>query len=329
MTKCKGCGVDLQSDNSSKPGYIRKDKIDTAMYCEDCFKTIHYGAPNKSKVVDKIDIKDINKSNTPIIYIIDVLNINTESIKYLNDIQNTKKYILLSKIDLLPKSVKEKKIIKYFKDNFYDKAEVMCISSNKNHNILNFYNMLKKDKIKKTFVLGLSNAGKSSFINSIMTINNMTSSITTSPIPNTTFSYLSINIGGIEFIDTPGFKSNTIYNYLSNDKIKLINRVKQLKVKTFQIKSGYSIIIDDLIRIDYLEGNLNSFNFYMNQTLNYKKFKTINCNDFTILPNKTFELEGNEDIVISGLGFIKINKKGKVRVYSLDESFISIRNKMI
>lgn len=38
-----------------------------------------------------------------------------------------------------------------------------------------------------------------------------------------------------------------------------INTKKEIKVKTFQMIKGYSIIVDDILRIDYNAGGLNSF----------------------------------------------------------------------
>lgn len=331
MTRCMGCGITLQCEDNEAKGYIKKEKINDAEYCEKCFKMIHYGKSNNIK--NEIDttkiIEDINNKKDPIIYIIDILNITNDAIEYLKSIKHNKKYVLLTKFDLLPKSVKEKKIINYFKDNFCNKCEVMCISSKNSHNIETFYNMLKKDKAKKVYVVGLTNAGKSSFINSLLLLNNMKPYITTSPIPNTTEAYLNINIGNIEFIDTPGIESNSIHNLLTDDMVLSIKPKKELKVKTFQIKSGYSVIVNELIRIDYLEGHINSFNFYMSDNLKYKKVRTNSHKELITLPNKILDLDGKKDIVINGLGFIKINKKGLIKIYTLDENLINIRNKMI
>lgn len=331
MTKCKGCGISLQCKNNKELGYVKEKKISSALYCEKCFKLIHYGKSNDIK--DNINyneiINNINDAKEAIIFIIDVLNLSDNSVKYFNYLKTNKKYVLLSKFDLLPKSVKEKKIIKYFKENFYDKCDVHCIGSKNNYNIEAFYNKLKKDKIKKIYVVGLTNSGKSSFINSLLSNNNITPFITSSPIPNTTHTFLNIKIDNIEFIDTPGFESNSIYNFLTDDILFLIKPKKEIKVKIYQIKSGNSIIVNDLVRIDYIEGHINSFSFYMNDNLNYKKSKSINSKSLIAMPNKTFKIDGKKDIVINGLGFIKINKPGIVKVYTLDENLIRIRNKMI
>ena len=51
--------------------------------------------------------------------------------------------------------------------------------------------------------------------------------------------------------------------------------------------------------------------------------------DLKALPKKNIHLNGEEDIVINGLGFIKVTKECDVVVYTLDENLISVRKSMI
>ena len=328
--KCIGCGSILQSNNKSLKGYIKEDKIEGSIYCENCFKLIHYG--KLSNINREIDynkvINNINKTNYPILFLIDILNLNEENLKYLKLIKN-KKYILLSKFDILPKGIKEGKIIKYFKDNFINIDDIYCISVVNNYNIDKIFNLLKEKKYKNIFVSGFTNAGKSTLLNAFLKLNNKNELITTSSIPNTTLENININIGGINFIDTPGFKYNvSLYNELDNSKLLKILPKKELKVKTIQVRDGDSILVEDILRIDY-KGEINSLNFYMNNKLQYKKFKTKNKRYLENFNNKEYILEGKKDIVISGLGFIKLNKKGNIKIYINNLNLISIRDKMI
>ena len=328
--KCIGCGVLLQSNEKSKEGYVREDKINDALYCENCFKLIHYGKVNSidnninyNKIID-----NINKTNYPVLFVIDILNLNEENLNYFNMIKN-KKYIILSKFDILPKGIKEGKIIKYFKDNFINIDEILCVSGINNYNIEKLFNLLKDKKHKNIFITGFTNAGKSTILNAFLKLNNMKEVLTTSSSINTTKKDINLNINGINFIDTPGFKyNNSLYNELNEKEIVRVIPKKELKVKTFQINDGDSIIVDNILRIDY-KGNLNSLNFYMNNNLNYKRFKTKNKDYLNKYNFKEFDIDGKKDIVISGLGFIKLNKSGSVKIYIKNTNLISIRNKMI
>ena len=328
--KCIGCGIVLQSSDKTKEGYIREDKIDDSLYCENCFKLIHYGKVNSSdkKVDFKKIIDNINKSKYPVLFVIDVLNLNEENLEIFNIIKN-KKYILLTKFDILPKGIKEGKIIKYFKDNFLNVDDIYCVSGINNYNVEKIFKILKDKKYKNVYLNGFTNAGKSTLLNSFLKLNNMKEVLTTSSSVNTTKESISINIDGINFIDTPGFKyNNSLYNELNEKEIVRVIPKKELKVKTFQVYNGDSIIVDNILRIDY-KGDPNSLNFYMNNNLMYKRFKTKNKDYLNKYDSKEFEIDGKKDIVISGLGFIKLNKSGSIKIYIKNTNLISIRNKMV
>lgn len=331
IKKCIGCGSTLQSIIANKSGYINPKKIEDALYCERCFKIINYGEcdiVNEKKDFQKI-INSINLDNSAVVYLVDILNINIEEMNYLKKFKN-KLFILLTKKDVLPKSIKEKKIIKYFKENYYNSDGIMCISSFKKYNIDKFLEILKEKNINKIYVVGFTNAGKSTFINTLLSSVNEKSSITTSAIPNTTSDFINIKIGDLTIIDTPGFVSNnSIYNYLNiSDVLKIIPK-KEIKVKTYQIKENQTIIIDNILRIDYLSKKNNSFSFYMNNNLEFKRMKIETADELKALPKKNINIKGKEDLVIGGLGFVKITNPCDIVVYTLDENIISVRKNMI
>lgn len=328
--KCIGCGIVLQSNDKSKEGYVREDKINDSVYCENCFKLIHYGKVNSSnKDIDfKKIINDINKTKYPVLFVIDILNLNEENLEFFNMIKN-KKYIILTKFDILPKGIKEGKIVKYFKDNFLNVDDIYCVSGINNYNVEKIFNILRDKKYKNVYLTGFTNAGKSTLLNSFLKLNGMKEVLTTSSSVNTTKENINININGINFIDTPGFKyNNSLYNELNEKEIIRIIPKKELKVKTFQVYNGDSIVIDNILRIDY-KGDPNSLNFYMNNNLMYKRFKTKNKDYLNKYNFKEYEINGKKDIVISGLGFIKLNKSGNIKIYIKNTNLISIRNKMI
>ena len=112
------CGSTLQSIDKTKEGYIREEKISDAKYCERCFKIMHYG---KSYLLDKKVMKDelikeVNKSNKAVLYLVDVTSISEETLSPLKELTN-KVYVILTKKDLLPRSVKDYKLINYIKEN--------------------------------------------------------------------------------------------------------------------------------------------------------------------------------------------------------------------
>ena len=66
----------------------------------------------------------------------------------------------------------------------------------------------------------------------------------------------------------------------------------------------------------------------MSDKLRYEKVKSKN-DKLTILPNSNITIEEPTDILINGLGFIRITKPGNVKIYALDSKLISYRKSMI
>lgn len=330
--KCLGCGSVLQTDSINKEGFIKSSVYDKADYCERCFKIMHYG---EYSVLDKkIDtdgiVRNINSDRiASVIFLIDALNINDKTKKLINRFKNNK-YILITKKDVLPKSLKENKLKEFIKENVYNTDNIMFVSAFKNYNIDTFLNKLYEDNVHRAYIVGFTNSGKSTFINHILTSLNKTPTITTSSIPNTTASYIAIKLNNkLTVVDTPGFiDTDAIYNFMNYGKLIKLYPKKELKVKTFQVRSGYSVIVNDILRIENIGNKLNSFSFYMNDKLRYEKIK--NKNDkLKILASIEFDINEPSDILINGLGFIRITKIGTVKVYALDNRLVSKRKSMI
>ncbi len=330
--KCKGCGSILQSINVDEEGFVKSSVYDKSEYCERCFKIKHYG---EYSVLDKkIDtdgiIRNINSDKiASVAFLIDSLNINKNIKKYISKFKGNK-YILLTKRDVLPKSLKEKKLIEFVKTNIIDIDNIMCISSVKNYNIDTFINKVKNDNVRRIYIVGFTNSGKSTFINHILTSNLKKPTITTSSIPNTTASFITIKLDSkLTIVDTPGFIDNeAIYNFVDYSKVTKLYPKKEIRVKTFQTRSGYAIVVNDILRIENIGTKLNSFSFYMNDKLRYEKVKAKN-DKLKILPSLTFDINEPIDILINGLGFIRVTKIGNVKINILDTKMVSIRKSMI
>ncbi|NLC48083.1 MAG: GTPase RsgA [Tenericutes bacterium] len=330
--KCIGCGSILQSDNINKDGFVKSSVIDKSTYCERCFKIKHYG---EYSVLDKkIDtdgiIRNINSDNiSSVVFLVDALTMTDTIKKYINKFKNNK-YILITKKDIIPKSIKEKKLIDYFKNNIYNSDNILCISSVKNYNIDKFVNMVTKDKVRRLYIVGFTNSGKSTFLNHILTSLSKKPIITTSSVPNTTASFITIKLNErLTIVDTPGFiDDNAIYNFVDYSSVVKLYPKKELRVKTFQVRSGYAIVVNDILRIENISDKYNSFSFYMNDKLRYEKIKSKN-EKLTILPSSTIDITSPTDVIINGLGFIRVSKEGSIKVYTVDSRLVTKRSSMI
>ncbi len=317
--RCKGCGVVLQDQNLLQEGYTTNLENDI---CQRCFRMKNYG---EYQVVTKSNdeyleiLKSVGETKDLVLYITDLLNLE-ENIEAIRELIPNKMILVLNKKDVLPKSVKEEKLIKYLENKGINFEEVIVISVNKN---LNIDYLLKRIKYyqtsKNVYVVGHTNAGKSSLINKL--ISNYSSNdqeLTMSPLPSTTLNLVKIDINDhLTLIDTPGLVDNgSILNRVDASMVKKISPKKEIKPRTYQLRKNQSIIIEDLIRIDYVEGEKNSFTLFISNDLKVKRLLNLFNNDELKDKNKvTYEVKYDEDLVINGLGFVKIVNKGVVDVY--------------
>ena len=209
MSKCLGCGIKLQNTDSNIEGYV--ENIDNNI-CERCFKLKNYG---EYKITNKTNedylsiLKNID-NNSLVIYVTSILDLN---IDYLNLFKNV--ILVITKKDLLPKSIKDNKIKNYF--NNFNLLDIEVISSIKNYNLDSLYNkIINNKKNNKVYFVGNTNSGKSTLINKIIkNYSDITSDITTSMYPSTTLNEIEIKVNDdLVIIDTPGIVDNN--NLINN-----------------------------------------------------------------------------------------------------------------
>ena len=97
IKKCTGCGVELQTENKEKEGFV--EDINNKL-CTRCFKLKNYGE-YKEVSLDNEDftkiLKEIPKDSL-VVYLTSLLNINLDYLENLNNV-----ILVLTKKDLLPK----------------------------------------------------------------------------------------------------------------------------------------------------------------------------------------------------------------------------------
>ena len=316
--KCLGCGVELQDENMLLDGYTVNLENDL---CQRCFRLKNYGeyqATTKTNEEYQQILEAVGKTKDLVVYVTDVLNVEQDLYDIRKFLPN-KILLVLNKRDVIPKSVKDEKLIQYFKDKYDFFNDIVVVSCEKNMNIDHLLNRIKFFQVtKQVYVVGHTNAGKSSLINKL--IKNYSDSkqeLTISPLPSTTLNLINIEINDyLTIIDTPGLiDEGSITNYVDNELQKIITPKKEIKTKTYQLRRGQSIIIGDLVRIDYVDGEKNSFTLYISNDIKTKRIISSRHDDLKNLAKRTYQLPFNQDIVIKGLGFIKVVNRGVVDIY--------------
>ncbi len=322
MSKCIGCGAILNSEKD-KEGYTTN--LDGNL-CERCFRIRNY---NEYKVVikdnsDYIEILKNISSNDLVILVVDLLNINDK----LDDIGkhlSNNILLVLTKYDLMP-SNNEDKFISFFNKYNLNIVDTVIISSNNNYHF-----DLLMDKINiyrssdKVYVVGFTNAGKSSMINKLIyNYSNNINYITTSNLPSTTLNTIEIKLNDFILVDTPGLIDNSVVNYINSDLIKKVIPKKKIKPITYQIKSRQIINIENIVMLDCTDTNIT---LYMSNNLDIKRYyMDINKNN---LKKHHFKVDKDNEIVILGLGFVHVSKNCIIDIYVIKDTSVFVRDALI
>lgn len=197
----------------------------------------------------------------------------------------------------------------------------------------------------KSIFIGKSNVGKSSIIKRISDIEEKDSKLTISPYLNTTLNFQKIKISNdLIVIDTPGFiNDKSILNFIDYKNTKKIICAKIKKVRTFSLHENRTYNIDNLVRVDVETINNSSITFYINDTIKIisskikdnnnllKNTNSISYKGSINLTEHIFELDDSkkENICISGLGLISLNKCKKVKIILSENIEVNLMSKQI
>lgn len=327
MSKCVGCGILLQNEHEDMLGYV--SNISDNLLCQRCFRIRNY-SDYKTVIKDNNEffniLKSINSTKDLVVLVVDVFNISN-NLNIIRKYLNNDILIVLTKRDLLPKSVNDIKLIEYIRDFNLNQVDTVVISSNKNYNFDNLYNLINKyKKSNDVYIVGFTNAGKSTMINKLIyNYSSCSDMITTSFLPSTTLDNINIKLNDeLNIIDTPGILfEGSFYDILNGKDLKKIIPKKEIKPLSYQIKGKQFILVDKFLKLGL--SNINVV-LYMSNNLNVKRYyKDIETVNFVKHHLKVC----NSDIVVEGLGFIKVIGCGYIDVYTFKDVCVYIRNSLI
>lgn len=340
---CQGCGAEIHSSDPDAPGYTPKSSLSKEnILCQRCFRLKHYNEIQDVTITDDDFLKmvsSIRNKQGLVVLVIDVFDVNGSFIKSLPRIIGDNPIILVgNKVDLLPKSTNKNKLTRWLRSAAKEAGvkveDVFLISATKGHGMEALTAQMEFLRNKQNvYITGMTNVGKSTFINRLIKQSNGVGDvITTSYFPGTTLGFIEIPIDDQTFIiDTPGIVNDQqMAHYLSEKDLKLVTPNKEVKARTYQLNSGQTLFFGGLARLDFIKGERQSFVCYFANELLIHRTKLENADALyenhigeLLAPptEKTLETipelterayritDDKTDIVFPGLGWVSLSGK--------------------
>lgn len=326
MKKCLGCGILLQHTNPLELGYAKEEEH---LLCERCFQLKNYGKYTNVPLTN-LDYQKVIHSisqDSVVLYVTDVFTLDCYGLDQFSNV-----ILVVTKKDILPKSTKLSKIIDYVKKRYFNVLDVFVVSNKTKEGIQELYSYIVNNYYNnKIYVVGTTNSGKSSLINQFIDLYGDYSRdlVTVSAFPSTTLDRVDIHFDSFDLIDTPGLIRNmNIVNYLDVKDVKRVMPKKEIKPKSCQLKGNGSLIIDNFARIDYEAIKKNSIIIYVSNDL-HVRFGSLKKDLFYDYSRNSFDVDGGQDIVIPGLGFIKCVGKIHLDIYTFSSVVPFVRESFI
>ncbi|WP_281888351.1 ribosome biogenesis GTPase YqeH [Paenibacillus sp. YYML68] len=341
---CTGCGVALQTEDPQKLGYVPESALArTPIICQRCFRIKNYNE-SSSITLNQDDflrlLGHVGSTNSLVVNIVDLFDFEGSMISSLARFVGTNPIVLVvNKIDLLPKVTNYNRILNWVqrqaKEAGLKVVEIVLCSAKKNMGFERVIEALDHHrKGRDIYVVGATNVGKSTLINRLIRdYSDLDSELTTSQYPGTTLDLVRIPLDdGSSIIDTPGivYKHRLTELVSKSDLVKLMPD-KVLKPLVFQLNEQQTIFFGGYARFDFVQGERQSFTFYVSNALNPHRTKLERADELyeehkgvMLAPPTLAELEllppwtkhavripkgKSIDISISGLGWVKANSQ--------------------
>ncbi|WP_216828997.1 ribosome biogenesis GTPase YqeH [Alkalihalobacterium elongatum] len=361
---CAGCGVKVQTTDKSQLGYAPTSALERdVVICQRCFRLKHYNEVQDVELTDDDFLKILNtlgKTNSLIVKIVDIFDFNGSWLPGLHRFVGNNDVLLVgNKVDLLPKSLNNNKLINWMKRSSKDLGlkpiDVMLISAEKGLGVLDVANRIEElRKGKDVYVVGCTNVGKSTFINRIIKEfgGDEEQLITTSHFPGTTLDMIDIPLDdGSALYDTPGIiNHHQIAHYIDKKELKVITPKKEIKSMVFQLNEEQTLYFGGLARFDFIEGERGSFVCYFSNEINIHRTKLDKADELyqnhlgellsppgpetkdnlPELVKHDFYIKEKSDIVFSGLGWVAVHQENvHVQAYAPKGVGVTIRPALI
>lgn len=361
--KCIGCGITIQTEDPKLAGFAPESSLQNEdVVCKRCFRLRNYNElqPVSLTSDDFLNILNgIGAKEGLVVKIVDIFDFNGSWINGLHRFVGNKDIILIgNKSDLLPKSLNPNRLIHWMKAEAarlgLKPVDVLLVSAFKGTGMQEALTAIdNRRRGKDVYVVGCTNTGKSTFINRIIKgETGVGEVITTSHFPGTTLDLVEIPLDdGKAIYDTPGIINNhQIAHHLDVEDLKAITPKAELKPKGFQLNAEQTLFLGGLARFDFISGERSTFTVYVSNRIDIHRTKLSNADDLyakhaggmlsppsekslesmPLLVRHEFSIKNAKtDIVISGLGWITVQKPCVVAVHAPRGVDVILRSSLI
>ena len=363
--RCIGCGSIIQSADKNEVGYTPKSAIEKGLknnqlYCQRCFRLRHYNeiAPvNISNDEFRKLLSQISDSDALVVYVVDMFDFNGSLIPGIHRFVGDNRILLVgNKEDIFPKSIKRPKMREWLKHQAKEAGivpqDTIIVSAKNKKSVQQLLDRIEKlRRGKDVYVVGVTNVGKSTLINSLISLQSgIKDVITTSRFPGTTLDKIEISLDdNAVLIDTPGIvHPEQMAHVLSAEDLKYVAPKKTLKPRVFQLNSNQTLFMGAMARFDYIKST-GAVTAYFDNNLMIHRTKLENADNFyqkhagelltppddkqlekmPKLVSHTFKADIDSDIVFEGLGWIRVNKGSQIKAWAPEGIAVVIRKSLI
>ena len=363
---CIGCGATIQTTDKTGLGFTPQSALEKGLetgevYCQRCFRLRHYNEITDVQLTDDDFLKllhEVGDSDALVVNVIDIFDFNGSVIPGLPRFVSGNDVLLVgNKKDILPKSVKDSKVTHWLMERAHEEGlrpvDVVLTSAQNKNAIREVIDKIEQyRKGRDVYVVGVTNVGKSTLINAIIQeITGDQNVITTSRFPGTTLDKIEIPLDDGSYIyDTPGIiHRHQMAHYLTAKNLKYVSPKKEIKPKTYQLNPEQTLFLGGLGRFDFIAGEKQGFTAFFDNELKLHRTKLEGASvfydkhrgtlltppnskekeDFPKLVQHVFTIKDKTDLVISGLGWIRVTGTAKVAVWAPEGVAVVTRKAII
>ncbi|PRP86723.1 peptidase S8 and S53 domain-containing protein [Planoprotostelium fungivorum] len=268
----------------------KKKKSARDLICNRCFQLKYHNKVIPVRVpieTFKSKLSAIGYSGQRVIVykVVDVFDFDGSFIPNMADITGRNPVVLImNKMDILPTDVSRERIKNWARREAKNRGIHNVVAV---HLVSSMYQRTMETLLKdleniaedqQIFVMGTSNAGKSTLINKILDAYRVRSHATVSAVPGTTLSTGSFKLPeGPTLWDTPGVHNPYQLTVRLNRKdMEVVVPKARIKPMVWSLRPGHTIFLGGLARIDFKEGNPGTyFTIFVASTLKIHVCKTI------------------------------------------------------